>query len=419
MGSSCPSGSPSPTLVRLNETELSFAPGKQLFLPDGEHVLVTDAFTGQMALLGAADQSLVKIAAKHIVRIYAMALSTHHGGIYIGHQTAQPMRVSRRAGDRTMALTNFIGEYSITGLRDGRLEHFVGPDDAPARMGYFKGDLSQMAELVPGTLTVTTQGRFQTLHAAADQPLVHIRRFWDDIVMSDPDRPNRRTTIRLGPVGHVSAADRGEALFHDANLSATRWMSCHSCHPNGHTTGQLVDTLGDGSRGTHKRVLTLLGVGSTGRWAWGGEATELPTQVLKSLQTTMGKRTSAQKVRDITEFIQTLPPPPPLRPASDDPADQAQLARGEALFHSLGCVDCHVPKLGYTSDDTYDVGLRDENGMTKFNPPSLRGVSQGYSFFHDGRAKKLEDVFVTHGHPYGDAMNDEELNDLLRFLNSL
>ena len=52
-------------------------------------------------------------------------------------------------------------------------------------------------------------------------------------------------------------------------------------------------------------------------------------------------------------------------------------------------------------------------------PPSLRGVSQGYSFFHDGRAKKLEDVFVTHRHPHGDAIPADQLADLLRFLSSL
>ena len=124
-------------------------------------------------------------------------------------------------------------------------------------------------------------------------------------------------------------------------------------------------------------------------------------------------------MNDIAAFVQTLPPPPPLKPASDDPADKAQLARGEALFQGLGCADCHVPAQGYTSDATYDVGLRDEKRMTKFNPPSLRGVSQGYSFFHDGRATKLEDVFVTHRHPHGEALPADQLADLLRFLSSL
>jgi hypothetical protein len=410
-----------PALTRLNELVLSFAPGGQIYLPDGEHVLVADAFTGQMALLDVTAQSVVPIPAKNTFRIYGMALSADPGGLYIGHQALGPLMMAPARGvahnDKAKQLNNFVGAYSIAGLLDGRLTGFVGNREARTRSGYFKGDLRQMAELAPGSLTVTTEGRHQSLNPAAGQPRVLVRRFWDDLIVSDPDKPT--TTIKLGPVGALTAADRGEALFYDTSLSANGWMSCHSCHPDGHTTGQLVDALGDGSRGTHKRALTLLGSGLTGKWAWGGEVPSLEMQVLESLQKTMGKRTTPQKVTDITAFLQTLPPPPPLKPASDDPADKAQLARGEALFQGRGCVNCHVPAQGYTSDATYDVGLRDEKRMTRFNPPSLRGVSQGYSFFHDGRATRLEDVFVIHGHPHGEALDADQLADLLRFLSSL
>ncbi len=135
-------GPASPTLTKLNELALSFAPSGQLYLPDGEHVLVADAFTGQMALLDVAAQSVVKIPAKRVVRIYGMALSTDRGGLYVGHQTAQPMRTSRRGqgvgGDKARALTNFVGEYSITGLLNGRLQQFVGERETPTRCGYFR-----------------------------------------------------------------------------------------------------------------------------------------------------------------------------------------------------------------------------------------------------------------------------------------
>lgn len=409
------------TLTKLDELPLSFAPGGQLFLPDGEHVLVTDAFTGQMALLDVASQRVSKIPGRHIVRIYGMALSTEPGGLYVGHQTA--MRRSREMrGDAVTparAMANFVGEYSIPGLLKGRLQRFISEGATRASSGYFTGDLRQMAELAPAMLTVTTpNGRHQVLNPAADQ-LVVIRRFWDDIVVSDPDNPTKRTSIRLGPTGPLTLADRGEALFYDTSLSVNGWMSCHSCHPDGHTTGQLADTLGDGSRRTHKRVLTLLGSGETGKWAWSGKARSLHGQIHKSLKTTLGKPSSPQVARAIAAFVESLPPPPPLQPASDDPEDKAQLARGEALFTDLGCADCHVPEQNYTSNATYDVGLRDEKGMSKFNPPSLRGVSQGYSFLHDGRAKELREVFVTHRHPYDEVLPDDELADLLRFLSSL
>ncbi len=411
-----------PTLIRRSELVLSFAPSEQLYLPGGEHVLVADAFTNQLALIDTTAQEVVKIPANDVFRIYGMALSAEPGGFLIAHQALRRLPPSP-AGDapsdeRSKRLNNFVGEYSIAGLLSGRLQRFVGnPEER--RSEYFREDLRQMAELAPALLTVTTEGGHQVLTAAAGQPQVRLRRFYDELVVSDPEKPANQRKIKLGPVGALTAGDRGETLFYYTNLSATGWMSCHTCHPDGHTTGQLVDTLGDGSKGTHKRVLTLLGSGQTGKWAWGGEVPSLHAQVLASVQTTMGKKTTPQKVSDITAFLHTLPPPPPLLPATDDPADQAQIARGEALFRARGCVDCHIPGLGYTSDATYDVGLRDEKRMTKFNPPSLRGVSQGYSFFHDGRATQLEDVFLTHRHPHGDALPADQLADLLRFLSSL
>jgi cytochrome c peroxidase len=68
---------------------------------------------------------------------------------------------------------------------------------------------------------------------------------------------------------------------------------------------------------------------------------------------------------------------------------------------------------------TYDVGLPDEHGRARFNPPSLRGVGQRDAFLHDGRAKRLEDVFTRHSHPDGGELPARQLQDLLAFLRSL
>jgi mono/diheme cytochrome c family protein len=419
-----------PAIHKLSELSLDFAPGRQIFLPESEHVLVADAFTGQMALLDVAAESVVPIPAKDIFRIYAMTPSADPGGIYVAHQTLRPLpppangKAPKAAdaigtSDKAKMLTNFIGAYTIEGLLQGRLHHFAGSPEAPTKPGYMREDLRQMAELAPGPIAVTVDGRLQSLNPPPGKRQVTLRRFWDEIRVSHEGKPDKEFTIRLGPVGPLSAADRGEALFYDTRLSANGWVSCHTCHPDGHTTGQLVDTLGDGSKGTHKRALTLLGSGRTGKWAWNGEVQSLHEQVLQSVQKTMGKKTNPQTVSDIAAFVQTLPPPPPLMPASDDPADLAKIARSEALFGRLGCVECHKPAQSYTSDATYDVGLRDEKEMTKFNPPSLRGVSQGYSFFHDGRTETLEDVLITHRHPHGDELPEDQLADLVRFLKSL
>src|SRR5262249_25769365 len=92
--------------------------------------------------------------------------------------------------------------------------------------------------------------------------------FSDSISVVDLSKAKLAAEIALGPQPELLANDRGEMLFYDARLSHDGWMSCNSCHTDGHTNGLLVDTLGDGSFGTPKRVLSLLGVRDTAPYAW-------------------------------------------------------------------------------------------------------------------------------------------------------
>jgi cytochrome c peroxidase len=143
-------------------------------------------------------------------------------------------------------------------------------------------------------------------------------------------------------------------------------------------------------------------------------------QVRLSLETTLhATDITPEQVNDLTTFLHTLPPPPPLLPSTDDQADVAQRARGKAVFDRQGCAKCHVPPLTFTSPETYDVGLEDEVGNRKFNPPSLRGVSQNYRFFHDGGAHSLEAVVTEHAHMLKSALTEAEVRDLVRYLKSL
>lgn len=240
------------------------------------------------------------------------------------------------------------------------------------------------------------------------------------------------TVVPLGPLAEPTPIQRGERRFFGSigdaspsspvidNLLSSNTFSCNYCHRRGHTTYERSDTTADGSIGAPKRIPTLLGTRLTDPWAWNGSFRDLNEQVRSSLVNTLHvKNFTPEQVADITAYLHTLPPPPPLEPATDDPADQRKLARGKQLFQDLGCATCHVPPLTYTSPENYDVGLADEKGLRKFNPPSLRGVSQGYTFFHDGRAKSLEEIFTVYGHQLSRDLENGELADLLRFLRSL
>jgi mono/diheme cytochrome c family protein len=245
--------------------------------------------------------------------------------------------------------------------------------------------------------------------------------FGDAIHVLDIEKREEIAAISLGVMPPLSAVERGELLFFDGRLrffddrlSVEGWMSCHSCHSDGHTNGLRSDTLGDGSYGAPKRIPTLRGVGATGPWTWNGSKARLEDQVRQSIQTTMHGQPTEQQVADLTAYLRSLPPPPARR---GGPANEA-VRRGKAIFASRDCIRCHAPP-AYTTPRTYEVGLEDEMGKSAFNPPSLRGIGHGVAFFHDGRATSLEEVFTQHHHQIPADMPRKELDDLLAFLNSL
>src|SRR5207248_10565931 len=113
--------------------------------------------------------------------------------------------------------------------------------------------------------------------------------------------------VSLGASAVLQAHERGEMLFFDARLSFDAWYSCHSCHSDGHSNGRLNDNFTDGSFGTPKRVLSLLGVKDTGPLAWNGKMADLEAQVRTSVTSTMqGPAPSVEQVRDLTAFLRTL-----------------------------------------------------------------------------------------------------------------
>ncbi len=224
--------------------------------------------------------------------------------------------------------------------------------------------------------------------------------------------------IPLGATPPLTAADRGEMTFFDAQLSRGNWFSCHSCHTDGHSNGHLADTFGDGGEGAPKRVLSLRGVAQTPPWSWNGSKTTLVEQIHTSAARTMqGGGLTARGAADVAAFLATLNPLPPYRPAHDE-HDRRTIRKGRQLFESLGCVECHRGET-HTSAEVYDVGLRDERGNTRFNPPSLRGVGYRRGWFHDKRARTLRAVLEEFEHQLPRRLTENEIGVLLRYLESL
>ena len=209
-------------------------------------------------------------------------------------------------------------------------------------------------------------------------------------------------------------------MFYNAKLSHDGWMSCHSCHTDGHTNNLLSDTLGDGSYGAAKRVPSLLGVAATGPWTWTGSMARLEDQVRKSIATTMhGPKPTDAQVADLTAYLEY--------------ACAAIAAIGDAAPTDANRRDCR--RAGQSSRSR--SAARATSRPNTRHPRTLRrrpgrrgGQSRVQSAFAARRqpqrrvlprrpSRSLEEVFRKERHPRGLVLTPGEIADLVAFLQTL
>jgi DNA-binding beta-propeller fold protein YncE len=425
---------------RLRTVILPFQPGRCLWLPGERQLIVTDAYGGRLAVIDALVGRLASLRTIPGHNITDMALSPAGDRLYLTHQVIHggvPTTLEDIHWGTT--LTNVLRSLVVSDLVDPTADHMA--HDVTLHLGETgraTGDpagvvvrndgmlivtLAGVNELAvdrgaglewkrvavgtrPTAVTLTHDGQRALVANTLDNTLSVVR-------LADVGVVGR--TISLGPARPLTASDRGERLFFDARLSHDGWMSCHSCHPGGHTNAQLVDNFSDGTEQTAKRVLSLRGVRETAPYAWDGRFASLADQVRHSVTSTMqGEPISEDNVQDLVAFLETLSVPNDNRDQSDRPL----IAAGKSVFGRHDCGQCHTGPT-YTSPATYDVGLVDERGLRRFNPPSLRGLRSADSFLHDARAAQLEDVFRVQQHQLPAPLDEADLRALLAFLRSL
>jgi len=188
----------------------------------------------------------------------------------------------------------------------------------------------------------------------------------------------------------------GEIAFHDASLSHDGWISCNSCHIDGHTSNLLADTLGDRTYSSPKRIPSLLSNFNTAPYGWIGNKKTMEDQLEQTLANTMHTERPIQEKKKLTAnlitYLKTLRLPP-LKPTQDEPI------QGLRLFESRGCSNCHQPDQEFTTANVYDLGVQDENGWKEFNPPTLNGLRFRKAFFHDARFSSLDVLLNNHPEP--------------------
>ncbi len=417
-------------------TSLPFE-ARELLRLDDRHLLVADAFGGGLAVLDLGSGAILRSLELTAHNLRGLALVSGGDRVAIVHQELHSgMHTSSDDIRWGVFLTNSVRLLPVDDLVAGnpRMHRRAGLLDL-GTVSSPSGDPAAILATPDGQLVVALSGVGRLAFGADDARQVSQMRVgpgpsalalggggelfvantWSDSVsvVSVADR-TETARVPLGPPARLTAVDRGELLFHDATLSLRGWMSCNSCHTDGHTNHRLSDTLGDGTYGAPKRVLSLLGVRDTGPWAWDGRIRELEQQVVKSVETTLrGRDLSPREVEDLTAYLRTLDLPD-RGPGSENPG---LVARGREAFSTYTCDRCHAEPL-FTTPGVHDVGLTDERGSTRFNPPSLRDVRSRRRLLHDGSARSLEEVLRIHpGH--GIVVPDAEVPALIAFLRTL
>lgn len=432
--------------------ELSFEPGSVLWI-DSSELIVADAFGGNLSFIDLSEPKLVQQFKFRGHNIGGLTLSADRQAVLITHQLLSP--VARTDFDDIHwgnLIQNVISRIPLSAFKSSDKDlnrnrkltflgdtgrGFADPGDIlETEFGVLV--LSRGANLA--MLISNNQSRrmiqnvgknpLQLVQVAEDQ-FISIARFSPELLrFKTSGEPEITAKIQIGEI-EQSPRIYGESLFYDASLSHDGWMSCNSCHVDGHTAGLRVDTLGDGDYGNPKVIPSLLGVSETVPFGWLGNKATLEDQILATLRSTMhGQSRSgltatkssllptdleATQIGNLVAYLQTL------NPADSPEPDEAQLdtiLKGRAAFERFDCVRCHQAA-SLTSPEAFDVGLVDELGIHQFNPPSLRGAKHRRALFHDGRAEDIPAVIRQWRHQIPDDATEPELESLEAYLKHL
>lgn len=433
------------SLREAAKIRLPFSPGLQVFCRDDTLLVIADAFAGRLALLDPQSGKLLGIRLLEAHGIRGLAASRDGNSLHLSHQRIESsVPTTRNRVFWGQVISNILRSVSLEhlleengkGLNQARpVAHWsLYPFGTPGKAG---GDPGAVAVGARGTTLVALGGVdriglrskpgqvFEEIEVG-DRPVAialgpmerygYVANLFDDsISVVDISAAEVVRTISLGPNRKLNPAEKGEKLFYDAKLSLDGWYSCHSCHLDGHTHGELNDNLGDETYGTPKRVPTLLGTSNTGPWGWIGNRTTLWEQVENSIETTMrGARPESAVIESLVAYLELFDTAAPGSRAKN----AAAVNRGKKVFERLECGKCHRPPT-YTSVGTYDVGLQDETGQGSYNPPSLRGIRHRSRFLHDNRAGTLSRALDLHRPASMKGLPDTGRSDLLSFLLSL
>lgn len=253
-------------------------------------------------------------------------------------------------------------------------------------------------------------------------------------------------TVAVEPL--PEAVLRGKRLFYNAadrRMSRDNYMSCASCHADGGDDGMVWDFTqrGEGLR----RTITLQGRQGLGhgRAHWSANFDELQdfendirnafggagfmsNADFEATSDPLGapKAGRSSELDDLAAYLTSLSRHGRSPARQPDGSLSVAALRGQQLFASMRCVSCHA---GATLRDgqRHDVGtIQASSGQglgralagTGIDTPTLYGLWNAPSFFHNGQAATLKDVLAS-GHGGAHALPAAERDALAEYLRSL
>lgn len=259
----------------------------------------------------------------------------------------------------------------------------------------------------------------------------------------------------------------GKALFLDTILSKDNSTACVSCH-NIYEGGADARVVSQGFQGRKGNIQapTVFNARYNFKQFWNGRANNLleqasgpinnpaehnmnPQEIEKRLNNSSTYKKSFKKVYGvnrityklvldaIVEFENTLITPnckldKALRSEATLTKEEQE---GYILFKQYGCITCHnglniggnsFQKMGTFIEYKNKAKYPDRSQVTDsrfynvFKVPTLRNISKTAPYFHDGSAKTLKEaVKMMSRHNLGIELKDEEIEKIVKFLNTL
>jgi len=266
----------------------------------------------------------------------------------------------------------------------------------------------------------------------------------------------------------LKKAKLGRTLFYDTILSSDQSVSCHSCHDfeHGGADPRKV-SIGVKTRKGTIQSPTVYNSRYNFKQFWNGRAADLQEQIngpltahfemdmsppkiemrinqsdfyrQKFAEVYGEKKITYEKIIDaIIEFEKAL-----ITPNSRfDQYLRGEIAltpeekRGYAKFKSLGCITCHnginigsntFQKMGLFREYPHDPKYQDRFAVTQkkyhknvYKVPTLRNITLTAPYFHNGKAKDLDEAIYTMGYyNLGVKISKEDIALLKHFLKTL